>query len=184
MGDGRSASSDTWPRDEPRVVIEVRRANFVIRPSTHVDTTYTTSLASVINAASATDICVVIDPEPIRCDDSFDPYEPPAADRNPVQHRTCRPLGAEVVLAGVVRLHAEGTVWLVDVCKGRFCQLDADVDLRFLGGEAWKPIVAVCVTPTRLIALGMDGTRISANRASGITAPSRRQALRPLPSGR
>jgi hypothetical protein len=165
MGDGRSASSDTWTGDEPRVVIEVDGANVVIRPSAHVDRSYTMSLAEVINAASATDICVLIDPEPFRCDESFDAYEPAAADRHSVQPRTCRPFGAEVVLAGVVRLHAEGTVWLVDVCRGRFCQLDAHVDLRFLGDEAWKPIVAVCVTPTRLIALGVDGTRTSARRA-------------------
>jgi aromatic ring-opening dioxygenase LigB subunit len=168
MVDGRYESSGTWPRDEPRVVIEVSGANVVIRPSTDVDRNYTMSLADVIDAASATDTCVVIDPEPIRCDDSFaayEAYEPTVADRTSAQPRTCRAFGAEVVLAGVVRLHAEGTVWLIDVSKARFCQLDAHVDLRFLGDDAWKPIVAVCVTPSRLIALGVDGTRTSARRA-------------------
>lgn len=165
MMDERTALTDTWPRDEPRVVIEVSGANVVIRPTCDVDRVYTMLLADVINAGSATDTCVVIDPEPIRCDDTAAAYELPVADRTCSRHSTGRPFDAEFAVAGVVRLHAEGAVWLIDVSKGRFCQLDAHVDPRFLGDEAWKPVVAVCVTPTRLIALSVDGTRTSARRA-------------------
>jgi hypothetical protein len=164
MVDGRSGVLDTL-HDEHRVVIEVSGANVVIRPTCDVDRSYTVSLADVINAASATDTCVVIDPQPIRCDDTFAAHEPSVVERRCPLHRACRAVGAEVVSAGVVRLHAEGTVWLVDVSRGRFCQLDTDVDPRFLGCDAWKPVVAVCVTPTRLVALGVDGTRTSARRA-------------------
>jgi hypothetical protein len=165
MGEGRITSADWWPRDEPRVVIEVSGANVVVRPTCDVDRAYTTSLADVINAATATDICVVIDPEPIRCDDSFAADDLPRAERSCALPPTCRPFEAEIEMAGIVRLHARCAVWLVDVSKGRFCQLDAHVDPRFLGDDAWIPVVAVCVTPTRLIALGVDGTRTSATRA-------------------
>jgi hypothetical protein len=165
MVDGRSGVLDTWLRDEPRVVIEVSGANVVIRPTWDVDRSYTVSLADVINAASATDTCVVIDPQPIRCDDTFAADSPSVVDRTCSLHAACRAVGAEVASAGIVRLHAEGTVWLIDVSKGRFCQLDTDVDPRFLGDDAWRPVVAVCVTPTRLVALGFDGTRTSARRA-------------------
>jgi hypothetical protein len=123
------------------------------------------SLADVINAASASDISVVIDPEPIRCDDAFAGGDLGTADRTRASHPTCRPVDAEIATAGIVRLRAEGAVWLVDVSKSRLCQLDADVDPRFLGEDAWRPVVAVCVTPARLVALLVDGTRTSALRA-------------------
>lgn len=165
MVDGRTAMPETSLPEEPRVVIEISGGSAVIRPACDVDRAYTMSLADVINAASATDTCVVIDPQPIRCDDTFAAHELSAADRKCSLHPTCRPFDAEFALAGIVRLHAEGTVWLVDVNRGRFCQLDTHVDPRFLGDDAWKPVVALCVTPTRLVALGVDGTRTSANRA-------------------
>jgi hypothetical protein len=165
MVNGRTTLPDARRRDEARVVIGVSGANVVIRPACDVDRAYTMSLTDVINAASATDTCVVIDPEPIRCDDTFAAYELPVEDRTCSLHPACRPFDAEFEMAGIVRLHAEGTVWLIDVSKGRFCQLDAHVDPRFLGDDAWKPVVAVCVTPTRLIALSVDGTRTSATRA-------------------
>jgi hypothetical protein len=161
----RSTVPDESASQEPRIVIEVSGANVVIRATPSIDRMHTMSLADAINAASDTDTCVVIDPEPIRCDDAFAAYEPPDADRTCSRHATCRPVAAEVARAGVVRLHAEGTVWLIDVSEGRFCQVDPGIDVRFLGPEAWRPIVAVCVTPTRLIALGVDGARTSARRA-------------------
>ncbi len=157
---------------DERVVIESGGANVVIRPSSNVDRAYTTSLVEVINAASATDVCVVIDPEPIRCDDDFAAETPPLADQGGAEHRNRRPAGAEVAMAGVVRLDAEGTVWLVDVNHGRFCRLEAPLDVRFLGDDAWEPVVALCVTPSRLIALNVDGNRTSANRAHASSAVS------------
>lgn len=161
----RRTASNTWPRDEPRVVIEVSGSNIVIRPTCDVDTAYTMALADVINAASATGTCVVIDSAPIRCDDTFAAYELPVADRTCSLHPTCHTFDAEFAMAGIVRLHTEGTVWLIDVSRSRFCQLDAQVDPRFLGDDAWTPVVAVCVTPALLIALCADGTRTSAKRA-------------------
>jgi hypothetical protein len=165
MADGGTTVPVTWPRGEPRVVIEVSGANVVIRPTPDIDRAHTMSLADVINAASASDMSVVIDPEPIRCDEAFAEGDVAAADRTRGSHPTCRPVDAEVATAGIVRLRAEGAVWLVDVRKGRLCQLDADVDPRFLGEDAWRSVVAVCVTPTRLVALRVDGTRTSALRA-------------------
>ena len=155
--------------EEPRVVVEVSGQNVVIRANAHVDRAYTTSLADVINAAANTNTCVVIDPEPIRCDDRFAAYEAAGADRTCPQHPACRPADAEVATAGVVRIRAENTVWLIDVCKGRFCQTNSDLDLRFLGDAAWRSLVAVCVTPTRLIALGPHGELTSARRAHPAT---------------
>jgi hypothetical protein len=151
--------------DEPRVVIEVRGPNVVIRSTSDVDQAYTASLADVINAAASTETCVVIDPAPIPCDDAFAAYEATATDRSCGVHEGCRPSAAEAAAAGVVRLHAECTVWLIDVGKGRFCRMDDSLDLRFLDEKAWRPLVAVCITPTRLIALGTDGNLTSARRA-------------------
>ena len=165
MVHGRTAMPKTRLREEPRVSIEISGPNVVIRPAHDVDRAYTMSLADVINAASATDLCVVIDLEPIGCNDDFITHELPAADRTCSLHPMCRPFDAEFAMAGIVRLHAEGAVWLVDVNRGRFCQLDTLVDPRFLGDEAWRPLVAVCVAPTRLVALGGDGVRTSATRA-------------------
>ena len=165
MEGGRTAAHNTWPRDEPRVVIGVSGTNIVIRPTCDVDRAYTMALADVINAASATDTCVVIDPEPIRCEDTFAADELPVADRTCSLHPTCRSFDAEFAMVGIVRLHAERTVWLIDVNRSRFCQLDAHVDPRFLGEDAWKPVVAVCVTPTVLIALSVDGIRTRSKRA-------------------
>lgn len=165
MVPGQSVSPQTSARDELRVVIEVTGANVVVRATSHFDKAYTRSLAGVINAASDIDTCVVIDPEPIRCDDAFAAYEPLAADRSCSLHRTCRPVEAEVAMAGVVRLHAEGSEWLIDVSNGRICEVDVEDDVPSVGHEAWRPVVAVCVTPTQLIGLSVDGTRTSATRA-------------------
>ncbi len=151
--------------DEPRVVIEMGGTNIVIRASARVDRRYTSSLADVVNVASDTDTSVVIDPEPIRCDDDFAAYRVAEDDEPCAMHAGCRPVGVEVAAIGVVRMHAEHTVWLVDVVEGRFCQVDPGVDVRFLGRDGWAPVVAVCVTPSRLVALGVDGTLTSAPRA-------------------
>jgi hypothetical protein len=162
---GRSPALDAAILDEPSVLIEVSGPNVVIRATPDVDQAYTASLAEVVNAASATDTCVVIDPHPIRCDDDFATYQPPDGERSCLEHHRCRPTRAEVAAPGVVRVGAEGTVWMIDVRNGRFCQLSTDVDPRFIGESAWRPLVAICVTPTWLIALGADGDLRSARRA-------------------
>jgi hypothetical protein len=157
---------------EPRVVIEMGGPNVVIRATARVDRAYTTSLAAVLNAAAATDTCVVIDPEPIRCDDEFAAHRSDDVSRSCSAHRLCRPVPAEVAAEGVVRLRAERATWLIDVGRGRFCRTDPDRDLsvRFLADDSWSLVVAVCVTPTRLIALGVDGGLVSAERAHMATA--------------
>lgn len=159
------AVDDAAIADEPSVLLEVSGSNVVIRATPDVDHACTASLAEVINAASDTGTCVVIDPHPIRCDDAFAAYRPPDAERSCREHGVCRPTHAEVAGPGVVRVRAEGTVWMVDVRNGRLCQLSTDVDPRFIGERAWRPLVAMCVTPTRLIALGIDGDLRSARRA-------------------
>lgn len=165
MVPGQPTDPDDHAPLEPRVVIEISGPNVVVRATAHIDRAYTTSLADVINAASDTHTCVVIDPEPIRCDDTFAAYQRPDKDRSCTLHDTCRPVGAEVAMAGVVRIPAQDTVWLIDVSKGRLCQVDHSVDPRFLSHDAWTPIVAVSVTPTRLTALNTNGTQSSAARA-------------------
>jgi hypothetical protein len=47
------------------IVVEVSGANVVVRPARDVDRAYAAPLADVINAASATDIGVLIDPGPV-----------------------------------------------------------------------------------------------------------------------
>jgi hypothetical protein len=149
----------------PRVVIEMGGPNVVIRATSHVDRAYTASLADVLNAASSTHTCVVIDPEPIRCDDGFATYDAEGPHEPCADHRSCRPVEAEVAGTGIVRIPAERTVWLIDVRRGTFCRVDRGTNPRFIAAEAWSPVVAVCVTPRRLIALGLDGVLISAERA-------------------
>ena len=160
--DDDAANTDA---DQPSVLIEVSGSNVVIRATPEVDHACTAALAEVINAASDTDTCVVIDPHPVRCDDDFAAYRAADEERSCLEHTICRPTHAEVAAPGVVRVRAEGTVWLVDVRNGRLCQLDTDVDPRFIGERDWQPLVAICVTPTRLIALGIDGDLRSARRA-------------------
>lgn len=159
------ARADSTARSEPHVVIEVSGANVVIRATDQVDRECTTSLADVINAATDTNTCVVIDPQPIRCDDIFAAYEPSESERSCAVHEMCRPSEADVAGLGIVRIRAERTIWLIDVRNGRFCQMSQDHEPRFVAEEAWRHIVAVCVTPTRLIALDTDGGLTSAGRA-------------------
>jgi hypothetical protein len=156
---------DVAEGDEQCITIEVSGANVVVRSSAQVDRASTMSLANVVNAATDTNTCVVIDPEPIRCDDAFASYVPTRAEQTCPQHPRCRAAEADVAAIGVVRLRTESSVWLIDVGKGRFCQADSDHDVHFLTPDAWRPLVAVCVTPTRLIALGADGEFTSARRA-------------------
>jgi hypothetical protein len=155
---------DRGAQAEQHVVIEMGGPNLVIRATAHVDRAYTASLAEVLNAASATDTSVVIDPDPIRADDSFVQFraDDPLTTRSRADGQ---PVPVEAVAVGVVRIRAERSTWLVDVGHGRCCRTDVDVDVRFLGDDAWTPIVAVCVTPTSLVALGVDGCLLSADRA-------------------
>lgn len=165
MGRPLTSPSDCPPDEEPRVTIEMGGPNVVIRSTPAIDQAYTNALAHAVDAAADTNTVVVIDPEPIRCDDSFATHA--LSETACTQHRGCRPVAVEVVAAGVIRIAAEHTSWTIDVGSGRFCQTDRALDIRFLSPEAWTPVIAVCVTPTRLSALTVEGTLITSTRAHG-----------------
>jgi hypothetical protein len=156
--------------DEPRITIEMGGSNIVIRASAHTDRAYTATIAEAINAASDADTTVVVDPEPMRCDDVFAAYEDGVAESPCTIHDRCRPVAADVMRAGVVRLRAERFSWVLDVNRGRLCRLDRNTDVRFLGEEAWQRVVAVCITRSRLVARLPDGRLLSARRAHATAA--------------
>jgi hypothetical protein len=165
--------------DEPRVTIEMGGPNIVIRSSPAIDREYTTSLVHAVNAATFTHTVVVLDPDPIRCDDSFAGATLPASETHCAEHAECRPSEVEVVGSGMVRIEAESSWWLVDVAHGRFCRTDGRVDPHFIDGPSWTPVVAVCVTPSRLRALTVEGCVVSSIRAHGHgdpDGPRRRRA--------
>lgn len=165
-------SSPTDRDEEPRVTIEMGGANLVIRASSHFDHASTTSLVSAVNAAADADVAVVIDPPSVRCDDVFARYgyERIAECRD---HDGCRPASVHVVGSGVIRIAAEQTVWTIDVAHGRLCRSDGPLDVMFLGPEAWTPVVAVCITPSRLVALLLDDAHVSERRAHGVPLADR-----------
>ena len=146
----------------------------VIRSTGGIDRACTSTLAHAVNAAADTHTAVVIDPEPIRCDDTFAAYRLPGSEVPCSDHIPCRPVDAEVVKTGIIQIRAEQTTWTIDVSRGRFCQSEAPVDPRFLDPSAWTPVIAVCVTRTKLCALSTDGTLITSNRAhhAGVPAAS------------
>lgn len=150
---------------EPHVVIEMGGENIVVRATSHVDHAYTESLADVLNAASETQTSVVIDPQPIRCDDVFAAFASGDVARRHASPAG-RPVDVEVAATGVLRIRARRDTWFVDVRRGRLCRCDGTTgaSIRFLGSEVWGPIVAVCVTPTRVVAQRLDGVLLSAER--------------------
>lgn len=151
--------------DEPRVTIEMGGPNIVIRSTAAIDQEYTNALAHAVNAAADTDMVVVIDPEPIRCDDAFATHQLQASEIACADHADCRPVAAKAIARGVIRIAAEHSWWNVDVGAGRFCQTESALDIRFLRSEDWTPVIAVCVTPTRLSALTCDDTLVTSYRA-------------------
>lgn len=151
--------------DEPRVTIEMGGPNVVIRSTPKIDRVYTTSLVHAVNAAATTHTTVVLDPDPIRCDDAFAGAELPRSETDCADHAACLPADVEVAASGVVRIAGESTWWLVDVANGRFCRTETRVDPHFVEAAAWTPVVAVCLTPTRLRALTVDDTVITSVRA-------------------
>lgn len=151
--------------DEPRVTIEMGGPNIVIRSTPAIDREYTTSLAHAVNAATATNTVVVLDPDPIRCDDSFAGACHADWETACPEHADCRPSEVEVIGSGVIRIEAESSWWTIDVANGRICRSDARIDPHFIDRSSWTPVVAVCVTPARLRALTVDGSLVSSVRA-------------------
>ncbi len=164
------STSEPHADTEPRVTIEMGGTNLLIRATAHVGRSFTTTITDAINAATDAQTTVVLDPEPIRCDDAFAAYQEGRTSSPCAIHTSCRPAAADVVAAGIVRLHTERRSWLVDIGRGALCRWDGDVDVRFLGPESWTSVVAVCVTPTRLIALLPHGGMLSAGRAHRVAA--------------
>lgn len=153
------------PQPEPRVVIEMGGPNIVIRSTTAIDHADTTALADAVNAAADTDTVVVIDPESIRCDDEFVANQLSESEPMCTEHVGCRPVPVEAVACGVIQVEAEQSYWSIDILDGRFCQTDGPVDTMFIEAGAWTPVIAVCVTPTRVSALDVDGLLVSGRRA-------------------
>lgn len=151
--------------DEPRVTIEMGGPNIVIRSTPAIDREYTTTLAHAVNAAATTHTVVVLDPDPIRCDDSFAGACLPEWETTCSEHVECRPSEVEVIGSGTIRIAAESSWWTIDVANGRICRTDVRIDPHFIDGPGWTPVVAVCVTPTRLRALTVDGSLVSSIRA-------------------
>lgn len=155
---------------EPRVTVEMGGTNILIRATAHVGRSFTTTIADAINAATDADTTVVIDPDPIPCGDDFAAYHDTSSPSACTLHDPCRPAAAEVAAAGIVRLRTERRAWLLDVGNGALCQHDGEIDVRFLGPDSWMRVVAVCVTPSRLIALLPHGGLLSASRAHDAAA--------------
>jgi hypothetical protein len=156
---------DPSSKPEPHVVIEMGGPNVVIRSTTAIDHADTMALAHAVNAAADTHTVVVIDPESIRCDDAFATHALPATDITCARHVACRPMPVEAISRGIIRIAAEHTSWTIDVDTGRFCQTDFPIDTKFLDPESWTPVIAICVTPTKLTALTADRTLITSDRA-------------------
>lgn len=158
-------TSQSSELDEPRVTIEMGGPNILIRPTATADREYTTALAHAVNAAADTRTVVVLDPDPIRCDDAFVGAHLPLGEVECREHTHCRPVDADVVASGVLRIAADGGWWLLDVARGRMCRTDRPVDVHFIAAHDWTPVVAVYVTPTRLRALTVDGSLVTSVRA-------------------
>ena len=156
------------PSHDPRLVIEMGGSNLVIRSTFDLDHADTDSLVSALNAATDADVDVVIDPASVRCDDAFASFTHP---RPAVEHDAARPVAAEFAAVGMIRLAGEGTCWTIDVAGGRMCRTDVPHDVRFLGPDAWTPLIALCVTHDRLVALAADGRHISERRARREVGP-------------
>ena len=161
------------PSDEPHLVIEMGGSNLVVRSTFDLDHADTDSLVSALNAANEAGVDVVIDPASVRCDDAFASFMHNGSDEIST---TTRARPAEFAAVGMIRLAGEGTCWTVDVANGRLCRTDVAHDVRFLGADAWTPMIAVCVTRDRLVALTRGGRHVSERRARrefGPDAPPR-----------
>ena len=146
------------------VVVEMGGDNIVVRSPVGATYLHATSLAELVNAATRANTIVVVDPAPMRCDEAFATYMSSDADRTCRDHARCAPSEAVVVTEGHMHVRTEGGVWLLDLGLGRLARTDDRVDPQFLAGSAWSPIVAVRIAPTRLTALGPDGSLTSAPR--------------------
>ena len=160
-----SRSGATRNPGTTQLTITMRGPNIVIRSADVIDQGCALALADVVNAAAVTGAVVIIDPEPVRCDDAFARYEHATTASPCTSHVHCEPVEAEVVNSRMIRLTAELDAWTIDVSAGRLCQAAPGIHHLYFGPEAWVPIVAIIVTRTRLSALTTQGALITSSRA-------------------
>jgi hypothetical protein len=158
-------SGTTEECDVPQLIVAMRGQNMVIRSTAAIDAGCTLALVGAINSAAATGTVVVIDPEPVRCDDIFAGDEHATSPSTCTSHGRCEPVEAEAVNGTMIRIAAEVDSWTIDLRAGRFCQAAPGVHHLYVGPDAWVAIVAIIVTRTRLCALTTDGALITSSRA-------------------
>jgi hypothetical protein len=160
-----STSEATEDSVTPQLTIGMCGQNIVIRSTAAIDEGYVIAVAGTVNAAAATDTVVIIDPEPVRCDDAFAGDEHATHEWTCASHDRCEPVDAEVVNSRMIRIAAERDAWTIDLRAGRFCRAAPKTYPFYLSPEAWVPIVAIIVTRTRLSALTTEGGLITSSRA-------------------
>jgi hypothetical protein len=161
----KSTSEATEDSSTPQLTIGMFGENIVIRSAADMDEGYALAVAGTVNAAAATDTVVIIDPQPVRCDDAFAGDEHATHAWTCASHDPCEPVDAEVFNSGMIRIATERDSWTIDLRAGRFCRAAPTTDLYYLSPEAWVPIVAIIVTRFRLSALTTEGGLITSSRA-------------------
>ena len=160
-----SMSAATEDSSTPQPIIAMCGQNIVIRSTAEIDEGYTLALVGAVNSAAATDTVVIIDPEPVRCDDAFAGDEHASSVSKCASHRRCEAVEAEMVNSRMIRIAAELDSWIIDLRAGRFCQAAPKTHHLYVSPEAWVPVIAIIVTRTRLSALTTDGALITSSRA-------------------
>ena len=92
-----SMSERTEESGPPQLTVTMRGPNIVIRSTAAIDEGCTLALVGAINSAAATDTVVIIDPEPVPCDDAFARDEHATLASKCTSHGRCEPVDAEVV---------------------------------------------------------------------------------------
>lgn len=165
-------SEATEDFNSPQLTIGMCGQNIVVRPTAAIDEGYALALAGAVNAAAVTDTVVIIDPEPVRCDDAFAGDEHASFASTCASHDRCEPVEADVVNSSMIRIAAERDSWTIDLRAGRFCRAAAKTHLLYLSPEAWVPVIAIIVTRTWLSALTTDGALITSSRAHRAASPA------------
>ena len=167
-------SGRTEESSPPHLTVTMRGRNLVIRSTAAIDEGCTLALVEAINSAAATDTVVIIDPDPVPCDDAFARDEHATFASTCASHGRCEPVKAEAVNSRMIRIAAELDAWTIDLRSGRFCQAGPRTHHLYISPEAWVPVMAIAITRTWMSALTTDGALITssrAHRAVGTTAP-------------
>ena len=171
-----SVSETTEDSVTPQLIVTMSGQNIVIRSTAAIDEGCAVALVDALNSAAATDTVVIIDPEPVHCDDAFAGGEHAAFAPTCASHTRCEPVAAEVVNSRMIRIAAELDSWTIDLRAGRFCQSPPATHHLYVSPEAWVPVIAIAVTRTRLSALTADGALITSSRAHRAAATAVRTA--------